>query len=230
MSNFFEIFDPGLRRAREQLEVEKMLIVTSAEGGRGPIPLDLDSGKVVLRLPQSYAAAMIQPPNDEKDWTWVLAEPCPECAFDATAVELAELPHRIRSATDPWSGILATAEAPNRPSPAVWSPLEYACHVRDVLTIFTERNRLIRTQEAPRFPNWDQDATALAERYWEQAPAQVAIELAAAARISIAAWSDLTELEWQRPGYRSNGSEFTLASLGRYFLHDLEHHLHDVSN
>ena len=32
-----------------------------------------------------------------------------------------------------------------------------------------------------------------------------------------------------RPGRRSNGSVFTVDSLARYLLHDIEHHLHDVS-
>jgi hypothetical protein len=34
---------------------------------------------------------------------------------------------------------------------------------------------------------------------------------------------------WDRPGVRSNGSEFTVESLGRYHLHDVVHHLHDVA-
>ena len=29
-------------------------------------------------------------------------------------------------------------------------------------------------------------------------------------------------------GRRSDGSAFTVESLGRYWLHDVEHHLHDV--
>lgn len=31
-----------------------------------------------------------------------------------------------------------------------------------------------------------------------------------------------------RPGRRSNGSVFTVRTLGQYFLHDVVHHLHDV--
>lgn len=231
MSNLFEIFDPGLRHAREQLDVEKMLIVESEQGGTGPQPLDLESGTVVLRV-RSYADPMTEPampPSDDKDWTWVLEQPCPECGYDASEVELDTLPERILSATAGWTEILRSAAATTRPAPLVWSPLEYACHVRDVLTIFTERNQLIRSSDSPHFPNWDQDATALAERYWEQQPDQVASELATAAQASAAAWSNLDPEAWQRRGLRSNGSEFTLASLGRYFLHDLVHHVHDVS-
>jgi len=33
---------------------------------------------------------------------------------------------------------------------------------------------------------------------------------------------------WERRGIRSNGSQFTVATLAVYFLHDVEHHLHDV--
>lgn len=231
MSNLFEIFDPGLRHAREQLDVEKMLIVESEQGGSGPEPLDLDSGSIVLRVPghPDPVAEPIAPPADDKDWTWVLEEVCPECGFDAAAVELDSLPERILSATASWPDLLAAPGAQTRPEPLVWSRLEYACHVRDALVIFTERNRLIRTVDTPRFPNWDQDATAVSSRYWEQSPEIVAAELTAATEASAAAWSGIDPDTWQRRGLRSNGSEFSLASLGRYFLHDLVHHLHDVT-
>ena len=53
MSDFFEIFNPGQRYTREQLETEKLLVVNEAQGGTGPKPLDLDSGSVVVRLPAS---------------------------------------------------------------------------------------------------------------------------------------------------------------------------------
>ena len=35
--------------------------------------------------------------------------------------------------------------------------------------------------------------------------------------------------EQSRPGRRSNGSVFTVDTLAKYFLHDVEHHAHDVS-
>ena len=52
MSDFFEIFNPGLRYKREQDDLEKILLVDADKGGSGPEPLDLDSGSVVLRLPR----------------------------------------------------------------------------------------------------------------------------------------------------------------------------------
>ena len=55
MSSFFEIFNPGQRYSREQLDTEKLLVVQDAQGGSGPDPLDLDSGSVVLRMPPPAA-------------------------------------------------------------------------------------------------------------------------------------------------------------------------------
>jgi len=51
VSDFLEIFQPGLRYKREQEDLEKVLIVEADKGGSGPQPLDLDSGSVLLRLP-----------------------------------------------------------------------------------------------------------------------------------------------------------------------------------
>ena len=165
---------------------------------------------------------------DTKDWTWVLDAPCAECGFQAEAVSGAEIPGLVESYAGRWEHVLTRDDVAVRPAPHVWSPLEYACHVRDVFTIFGRRARLMRDEDGPEFENWDQDETAVAERYGEQDPATVARELRASAQDAIAAFTDVADAEWDRPGYRSNGSEFTVLSLGRYFVHDVVHHLHDV--
>jgi len=169
-----------------------------------------------------------QPIPEDKDWTFVLDHPCQECGFVAADVEVTDLPALVLAVTAPWARVLAEPRATLRPAPQVWSPLEYACHVRDVLRVFAGRVALMRTQDDPVFPNWDQDATAIEDRYWTQDPATVAGELQAAAEVIAAGWADVGADEWGRPGTRSNGSKFTLDSLGRYFLHDITHHLNDV--
>jgi len=233
MSDFFEIFNPGLRFTREQSDAEKMLVVRTDQGGTGPRPLDLDSGAVVLRMPtaSAYPAAMetpADPPTDDKDWTFVLERPCPECGFASGEVDVHDLPELVRAAAAPWAAVLSRPDVAVRPDPVVWSPLEYACHVRDVLRLFAERAALVRSQDNPVFANWDQDATAIAKRYWASDPAEVAGAIETAAADNAAEWASVTDSEWGRPGTRSNGSAFTLATLGQYFLHDLRHHLHDV--
>src|SRR5687767_12278818 len=105
---------------------------------------------------------------DTKDWTWTLQRPCPECGFEASAVAAQRISDLTLQATKPWSGVLARPDVAVRPAPTVWSPLEYACHVRDVCRVFDGRVRLMLGEESPQFANWDQDETAVAERYGEQ--------------------------------------------------------------
>jgi hypothetical protein len=83
-------------------------------------------------------------------------------------------------------------------------------------------------EDDPQFPNWDQDATAAAERYDRQDPGRVADELADAAAALAAGFAAVRPDQWDRAGRRSNGSTFTVTTLGQYFLHDVVHHLHDV--
>lgn len=168
---------------------------------------------------------------DTKDWTWVLREPCPECGYDAQTIERGSFGTRIRQNASTWAAVLALPSARTRPEPSTWSPLEYACHVRDVHRIFGERLRSMLEEDGPRFANWDQDETAVAERYGEQDPGTVADELAEAATAVAAAYDALPvgdDVTWDRSGVRSDGSEFTVDTLGRYHLHDIVHHAWDV--
>ncbi|WP_230208952.1 DinB family protein [Nostocoides sp. HKS02] len=165
---------------------------------------------------------------DDKDWTWTLLRTCPDCGFEAARVPAKDLAAQILELTAAWETVLARATVRDRPAPGVWSPLEYGCHVRDVCRVFEGRVHLMLAEDGPAFPNWDQDETAVAQRYAEQDPAVVSAELTAAARDASAAFASVGEDDWQRRGLRSNGSEFSVLTLGQYFLHDLAHHLVDV--
>jgi hypothetical protein len=173
-------------------------------------------------------SAPTAPPPDDKDWTWSTERPCPECGYDPGAVADEGLGEAIRATSTRWSHVLDGDDLGSRPQPQVWSPLEYACHVRDVHRVFAERVRMMLDQDDPQFANWDQDASAVSERYWEQDPAAVAVELAAGAQAAAAQYDAVPPGDWHRSGRRSNGSVFTISSIGRYHLHDVMHHLHDV--
>ncbi|HMM94253.1 DinB family protein [Phycicoccus sp.] len=166
--------------------------------------------------------------SDTRDWTWVLERPCPDCGFEAAAVPADDVARLVLAATDPWPQVLASPDATRRPDPATWSPLEYACHVRDVCRLFDERLALLLTEDDPTFANWDQDETAVADRYGEQDPATVAGEVATAAAALATRFAGVEDVAWSRTATRSDGSRFTTLTLGRYGLHDLVHHLHDV--
>jgi hypothetical protein len=176
----------------------------------------------------SDAADPAVPVPDDKDWTWVLDRACPACGFDPAGVPREGIAAQILAATPRWQQALGRVDAGVRPAATTWSVLEYACHVRDVHVIFAERARLMLTHDDPEFENWDQDATALAKRYWAQDSDDVAREIDLAAQHAAATFSGLSAAQWSRTGRRSNGSVFTTETLGTYYLHDVAHHLHDV--
>ncbi|MFI9505342.1 DinB family protein [Nocardia sp. NPDC052566] len=169
---------------------------------------------------------------DVKNWTWILERACPECGFDAPATEYAAVPGLTRDSARRMVAALERDGASVRPDESTWSTLEYGAHVRDVCRLFDTRLGLMLADTpegpVPRFANWDQDVTAVEERYWEQDPARVAVELAEAAEKIAAAFESVPPVDLGKRGARSDGSVFTVESFSRYFIHDLVHHVHDV--
>lgn len=165
---------------------------------------------------------------DTKDWTWVLSQQCAECGLTASEVIPTEIGARVRADLPRWEAVLARPDARDRPAPDTWSPLEYACHVRDVFLLFAERAELMLDHDDPMFANWDQDVTAVEQDYFSRDPAVVADELVAAGDVAARVFDNVAADSWDRTGRRSNGSVFTVTTLGQYFLHDVVHHLHDV--
>jgi hypothetical protein len=164
---------------------------------------------------------------DTKNWTWVLEKPCPECGFDASTFEATDVADMIRANAASWPAVLERDDVRERPDESTWSKLEYAAHVRDVFRIYLYRLGLMLAEHDPLFPNWDQDATAVEERYNEQSPEVVSAELVADAAALADAFD--TVADWGRPGRRSDGVSFTIETFAKYFIHDPIHHLWDVT-
>ena len=167
-------------------------------------------------------------PPDTRDWTFVITEGCEECGFAPQDPELTG--QRLRATIPTWHTRLAAATASERPAPTVWSAVEYGCHVRDTCRLFRQRLELMLGEVNPEFPNWDQDATAVEEGYFDQDPTDVAQVLGREAEATAAAFDAVKPDQWSRPGRRSNGSTFTVRTFAVYFLHDIEHHIHDVAS
>ncbi|MEV4128990.1 DinB family protein [Nocardia sp. NPDC049707] len=184
---------------------------------------------------------------DAKNWTWVLERSCPECGFDPESITYAAVPALAREYASRLSATLGRPDAAARPDDSTWSALEYAAHVRDVCRIFTYRAAVTARTEAvdpkvpgfgakgveaddgvPVFSNWDQDVTAIADRYGEQDPRKVAAELTDAAEAVARAFESVPEAALGNQARRSDGWVFTVESLAFYFLHDVIHHVYDV--
>jgi hypothetical protein len=168
---------------------------------------------------------------DTKNWTWVLERRCPECGFESSSVKASEIAPMIRTNTQFWLELLSgdPARLRQRPRDDRWSPLEYACHVRDVFRVVDERLNLMLTSKDPLYLNWDQDKTALENNYGQQQPAPLAAELAQAAEALAVEFESVQGEAWQRRGTRSDGAQFNVETIGQYMLHDVVHHVGDVS-
>jgi hypothetical protein len=167
---------------------------------------------------------------ETKDWTWVLQRPCPECGLDIRSFAREDIPAIISANATSWQQALTVSADPAaRPAHGTWSPVEYACHVRDLLILCDYRLGLMLIQDDPLFANWDQDQAAVTGRYSEQVPADVAAQLIDAAATAVSRFADVAPGQWLRKGRRSDGAQFTVETFGRHLVHEAVHHWYDVT-
>lgn len=165
---------------------------------------------------------------DDKNWTWVLERACPECGFDPASHPRERIGAEIRALAPVYDELLRRDRVNERPAAQVWSALEYGCHVRDVFELFLHRLNLMLEQDAPQFANWDQDETAVADRYDLQDADEVRGRLVSAAADLADRFDSVTGDQWKRTGFRSDGRAFTVETFGTYLLHDPIHHVWDI--
>ena len=119
-------------------------------------------------------------PADTVDWAFVTEGPCTQCGFAPGERELSAA-ETLRASAASWQETVERDDVRERPSPEVWSPLEYAAHTRDVVGLFHERISLLLEKDDPRFGSWDGEQVAVDSDYGAQDPAVVAAEYAQAA-------------------------------------------------
>ena len=157
---------------------------------------------------------------------------CEECSYNFESLGRDEIIRDIMSLAEEQRILLAFVP-PERlraySLPASWSALEYACHVRDVLRFQRERVALAQAEETPRFVSMDRDERAVAERYNDQNPAVIAVQITTAAREFVAALRALDDAGWLRTGIYPwpSPQTRTVEWIGRRTAHELAHHLFD---
>jgi DNA segregation ATPase FtsK/SpoIIIE, S-DNA-T family len=117
-----------------------------------------------------------------------------------------------------------------RQSPEQWSPLEYACHIRDVLLMQRDRLYVALVEDEPSFKPMYREERVVFDRYNEQAPSYVAVQVVMATRLLANALAGLTEEQWGRPlvyGYPTPQRR-DVEWVAHHSLHEAVHHLADV--
>lgn len=159
---------------------------------------------------------------------------CDECGFTyadhgpSAAREIQDLVARFEALLSGGSGRGLRLAA--QPSPDVWSPVEYGCHVRDVLLAQRERLLLALVEEEPAFAPMYRDQRAGIARYRDESPGHVGAEIVFAADLLARVFRGLTDAQWDRTCVYNypEPSRRTILWLGRHTLHEVTHHLLDL--
>jgi DinB superfamily len=158
--------------------------------------------------------------------------PCQECGYDYESLDRAQVLRAVASLADEHRLLLASVPGErlrDHPRPGSWSPLEYGCHVRDVLRFQRERAVLAQAEQAPQFTSMRRDERAVEERYNDQDPRVIANEIVAGAGRFTGTLGALDDQGWLRTGiYPYPAPEVrTVEWIGRWTAHELAHHLFD---
>ncbi|MGN6677437.1 MAG: DinB family protein [Streptosporangiaceae bacterium] len=158
--------------------------------------------------------------------------PCDECGYDYESLSRAEILPATRALAREHDELLRAVPVGRlreHTRPGSWSPLEYGCHVRDMLLVQHERVLLAQAEQMPRFASMRRDERAIEEAYNDQDPLVVADELTAAASSFAQVMSALDDAGWARSGvYPWPAPQVrTVEWIGRRTVHELAHHLFD---
>lgn len=158
-------------------------------------------------------------------------ERCGECGFEYALSTAPTVAAAIVDGAEGFAAMLTGgSDVRTRPAPQTWSALEYGCHLRDVLLVQRERVLAARRMDRPSFDPMGRDERVEHDGYSEQDPADVARQLADAARLFAHVLSRLGREDWHRTvmyNYPSR-QERSLRWVAVHTLHEVRHHLLDV--
>jgi DinB superfamily len=156
---------------------------------------------------------------------------CAGCGFE---YELADGPAAglpiITGAAELGAVLTSGREVRTRREPDIWSPLEYGCHVRDVLLVQRERVIAARLTDRPTIHPMGRDERVEYDGYAAQQPDRVARQLDDAAFLFANVLARLSPADWDRSliyNYPTL-SERSLRWVAVHTVHEVRHHLLDA--
>ncbi len=158
---------------------------------------------------------------------------CPTCRLAYADLGVEECLALVAESTSALAALLPTfgdETLRRRPRPEVWSPVEYACHVRDVLLTFAVRlHRGVREDRPaldPMYADWRAERFGYGATHLDVLLA----ELASAAEGFANEVRAVPDDAWGRTVVRRPEEERTVRWLVRQAAHECVHHLRDVQS
>jgi len=157
---------------------------------------------------------------------------CAECGFE---YDLSEADGAGQAIVDGAARIAdlileSSRDLRRRPEPKTWSPLEYVCHLRDVLLVQRERVLMARRIERPSFEPMGRDERVEHDGYVEQDPRDVIRQLTDAAAMFANVLARLNPAEWDRTVIYNypEQMERSLRWVAVHTAHEVRHHTLDI--
>ena len=156
---------------------------------------------------------------------------CGRCGIAYPDLDVRDAPAQLADLIGAFEQVVHAVPAAvrsRRPEPSVWSPAEYACHVRDVLVTYTIRLHRARREDRPILEPMYNDLRARRFDYQHADVPAVLGQTRAAARGLIAEIGRLRQADWDRAVIRRPEEERTARWLVRQALHEVRHHTADI--
>lgn len=237
---------PFARGRRVPVQMGDQLFLVLPDFGPHELGLPAISGRRLRALPFHRLEVADPDRIDDKGhlfhFAWAISfccmTTCEECGYEYESVPTEKLAGRLRDLGPRYREALAAADvraARRRPAPEVWSALEYACHMRDVLLVQRDRAIVALAEDTPAFARMYRDERVNLCHYSSEPLGQVLDDLEVAARLCATVFDGLDEAAWERtlvynlPAAEPTARPPDVAWLARHTVHEGEHHLMDVN-
>ena len=201
---------------------EALLCITCGRGAQ-------NAGRGAVRSASHPAACRPSRSPRLRGTMWAVSG-CDQCGFEYDSVPIDEIGSALRSNAQALVDTLSAEDLRSRPEPDVWSPLEYACHVRDVMQIQVGRVARGLAEETPSFRPMEREERPARLRYNEQDPVVVREQVLDAAGALADVFDGLSEEQLARTVTYNWPVEMIrpLRWVGRHTVHELVHHRLDI--
>jgi hypothetical protein len=157
---------------------------------------------------------------------------CDECGFEYDLTEAPAAGAAIVQCVGVFAVMLSdrAVDLRTRRQPQTWSPLEYACHLRDVLLVQRERVLAARRSDRPSVDPMGRDERVEHDGYADQDAVAVARQLTDAAYLFANVLSRLGPNDWEKTVMYNYPTLFerSLRWVAVHTMHEVRHHLVDV--